>query len=115
MDESIRKAQEKYSNSHKGRAKALKYRRSIGGLVTRMYNNMCRSAKLSGKKLVCRAEFREFAMANCQLQGLHREWVESDYCSKLTPTLERIDPYDGYICCNIWFVTKSEAARNKFT
>ena len=69
----------------------------------------CKSAVSSvGQPIVARVLFEHWALNNPDFHYLFKEWQESGYDSKLSPSVDRIDERFGYELWNMQFVTHSE-------
>jgi hypothetical protein len=99
------------SNAHTKR-----YEKTPDGFLMRAYRNM--KSRITGVQkrefhlykglsLLPKQEFYEWARSNPEFWRLFKLWVKSDYNRKLTPSVNRIDPDDGYVLGNIEWVTHS--------
>jgi len=92
------------------------YIRTKQGFLKTSYNNMVsrvtgrsKSAVSSvGQPIVARVLFEHWALNNPDFHYLFKEWQESCYDSKLSPSVDRIDERYGYELWNMQFVTHSE-------
>ena len=98
--------------------RAKNYRRSLRGLVVRMYAAMKsrvsipRShSKCFGLPIMPRSEFMVLADASPALRSLYEAWTASGYDRRLTPSVDRLDRRKGYTPDNIDFCTTTENAR----
>lgn len=98
-----------------------KYEKTRKGFLMRMYRNMnsringiqWRKAHLySGKSLMTKSEFYDFANNDANFNTLFSNWGQSNYDRKLAPSIDRIDSSKGYEIGNVRFVTFSENCRN---
>lgn len=55
-------------------------------------------------------EFIKWALNYPELHQIHRDWVKSNYSTRLTPTLCRIDPRFGYELTNLCWLTKTDVS-----
>jgi len=111
-----RELRAKNNNAH-----TKKYEKTKNGFLMRMYRNMSsringiqwRKAHLySGKSLMSKLEFYEFAKNDANFEVLFSNWQQSNYDRKLAPSIDRIDSSKGYEIGNVRFVTFSENCRN---
>jgi len=112
------KARERYHNG--GKAHYAKYEKTPKGFLMRKYRNMqsrvlgiqrLKAHLYKGKELLKREEYYEWSLASKKFWKLYREWIISNYNRKLTPTVDRIDPSQGYFLKNMEWVTHSENSR----
>lgn len=124
MNLAERNAAQRISRRANGNAHTMKYERTKGGKLVRMYRNMesriagIQKAKhhlYRGKELLSREAFYEWAMASHEFHRLFREWEESGYVQKLTPSVDRVDSQRGYTPDNMQWVTHSENSRRGAT
>lgn len=103
-----------------GNACTLRYERTKGGKLMRIYRNMLsrvtgvQAAKFHlyrGKSLLPKAQFMEWAMASPQFHALFEVWEASGYDRKLAPSVDRINSSFGYEIENMEWVTHSENSR----
>lgn len=97
-----------------------KYERTKKGKVMRTYRNMqsrC-SGILKGKahiyeglEVLPRESFYEWSLSDPTFNNLYEQWVSSDYCKKLSPSVDRKDTSVGYILGNMQWITHSENSR----
>ena len=64
-----------------------------------------------GLPLLDREEFLEFSLNDEDLKKLFKEWVDSEWERKLTPSIDRIFPNLGYTINNIQWITVSENSK----
>lgn len=103
-----------------GNACTLKYERTKGGKLMRLYRNMksriegVQKAKhhlYAGKYLMPKDEFYVWAISSPDFHRLFAEWVAADYDRKLAPSVDRVDSKVGYRAWNMQWVTHSENSR----
>ena len=103
-----------------GSAATKRYEKTKPGFLMRLYRNMTsrvngiqkRKAHLySGKDLLSRAEFYEWAESSGDFHSLFSAWEISGYERKSTPSVDRVDPSKGYTVENMEWVTFSENCR----
>lgn len=101
--------------SHKNACK--KYEKTIPGFLMRCYRNMkSRILGIQKKKahlykdleLVSKEEFYEWSNNNKIFLILYKNWVNSNYDRKLSPSIDRITSYKGYTLDNMQWLTHSE-------
>lgn len=93
-----------------------KYEKSPKGFLMRTYRNMqsrvkgvqWRKAHLyEGLPILPREEFYTWAWDDHTFWRLYKQWVQSGYDRKLTPSINRIDTFKGYEIGNIEWLTFS--------
>ena len=101
-------------------ATTKKYEKTKGGFLMRLYRNMqsrvCgiqikKYHLYSGCDLLSRDDFYAWANESKQFHALFKEWEESAYDRKKTPSVDRIDSAKGYCIKNMEWVTHSENSR----
>src|SRR6056297_1811348 len=103
-----------------GNSATKKYERTKKGKLMRLYRNM--ESRISGvqhlkhhlyrgKCLLPRDDFYEWALSSPEFHELFDEWERSGYDRKLAPSVDRVDPSDGYKIENMEWVTHSENSR----
>lgn len=79
-----------------------------GGMKQRATIKSCRSSAF-GKDLCTREEFIKWCLSISNYRSFHRmykDWVNSNYSMRLTPSIDRIDNTKGYSIENIQWVTQ---------
>jgi len=113
--EEVNKYQREYRKLT-GNKNTYTYEKTEKGFLMRKYRNMQsrvtgiqkKKAHLYyGKELLPREEYYEWALSNRSFHTLYTKWVESDYERKLCPTVDRINPKEGYFLENMEWVTHS--------
>jgi hypothetical protein len=103
-----------------GNAATKKYEKTPKGFLMRLYRNMqsrvtgvqkLKHHLYSGKELLPRDEFYEWALGSDEFHRLFQEWERSEYDRKLSPSVDRIDSAKGYSLENMEWVTHSENSR----
>jgi len=61
-----------------------------------------------GLSIMTKDEFYKWSLGDVNFIALFREWVDSDYQLKLTPSVDRVVSSEGYILSNVEWVTFSE-------
>jgi len=93
-----------------------RYEKSPEGFLMRAYRNMKsrvtgvqkkRAHLYAGLPILPKDDFYVWAKNNPDFWRLYRNWVKSGYNRKLTPSVNRIDPDEGYLLGNIEFLTHS--------
>lgn len=103
-----------------GNAATKKYEKTPNGFLMRLYRNM--QSRITGvqktkhhlytdKQLLPRDEFYRWAKSQESFWLLFRDWEQSAYDRKLTPSVDRVDPTKGYVIENMEWVTHSENSR----
>lgn len=79
------------------------------GITKSMYAGaVTRSRKKTRKVSFTLQQFSEFLSKNKKFKVLYREWVESGFNRRLTPSIDRIDNTKGYELKNIQIMTTYE-------
>jgi hypothetical protein len=103
-----------------GNADTKKYERTKKGKLMRTYRNMesrCggivtgKAHLYKGLDLLPRKDFYEWSLSDKDFNDLYDNWVKSDYCKKLSPSIDRKDTSKGYVLDNIQWITHSENSR----
>jgi len=93
------------------------WNRTTKGYLSNIYSGMrsrVRNPKsdkhylYKGLKLLTREEFCRWANNCPSFSRLHREWTESGFERRLSPSVDRIDSTRGYVLGNIQWITQSE-------
>jgi hypothetical protein len=103
-----------------GNATTFKYEKTKKGFLVRCYRNM--KSRISGvqkskfhlykgKELMDKDLFYSYSLDNDNFHSLFKEWEDSGYNRKLTPSLDRINSAIGYELSNVEWVTHSENSR----
>lgn len=103
------------------RRKSLaKYAKTKQGFLCRLYKNMrgrvegiqkLKSHLYLGLPLMERSAFYTWALQDNDFHSLFKEWEDSNYNIKLTPSVDRISAHNGYIESNVRWVTHRENSR----
>ena len=97
-----------------------KYEKTKNGFLMRMYRNMKsrvtgvqkqKAHLYLGKYLLDKDVFYEWAINQVEFHRLFKNYEDSDYDRKLSPTVDRINSSIGYVIENMEFVTHSENSR----
>lgn len=90
-----------------------KYEKTKPGFLMRSYRNM-KSRILGiqkikhhlyfGKELIEKEKFYNWSLNNNEFHYLFKQWQESDYQRRLTPSVDRIDSRKGYSLDNMEWV-----------
>jgi len=103
-----------------GNAATKKYEKTPKGYLMRKYRNMqsrvdgIQKAKhhlYSHCNLLPREDFYSWALNCAEFWKLYDAWVESDFCRKLAPSVDRVDSALGYTLDNMEWITHSENSR----
>lgn len=98
----------------------LKYEKTKKGFLMRLYRNMTsritgvQKAKYhlyQGKELLDKDVFYIWAMNNSIFHILFKNWEDSEYNRKLTPSVDRVDSSKGYNLNNMEWITHSENSK----
>lgn len=120
MKHDERLKQQRERRKAEGNASTHRYEKTPNGFLMRLYRNMKsrvsgvqhKKAHLyKGKYLLPRSEFYEWARTNLKFWEMYTRWVRNGYNRKLTPTVDRINPANGYDLLNMEWVTHSENSR----
>lgn len=89
---------------------SLLYKKSKEGHIRVIFTQQKRSSKKRGHKEPDYSldEFRKWMYAQDNFENLYNNWVLSNYCKKLTPSVDRIDDLKPYSFTNIRLVTWCE-------
>lgn len=98
----VQKSSMTNSLSHRERMHDIKF------LISRRYISMKQRAISKNLEILSREEFFEIASNSKKLQSLHKNWIDSDFDTKLSPSVDRIVNLSGYVKENIQFLTHSE-------
>lgn len=82
-----------------------KYRRSIKGLVSNLYGHQRANTRNHGQPIYTKEEFRDWILSQPHFNSMYNDWVDSDYSSRLTPSVDRIEEDKGYTLNNIQLMT----------
>ena len=80
---------------------------NINYQLSKKYSDMKKRAKEKGLAICSKAEFMSFAMSDGTFKRLLQEWIKSDFDTKLTPSIDRMDNSKGYEVGNMQFITHS--------
>lgn len=93
------------------------YNKSIKGLVRRIYHHQVRNCSTRNHPLPTYSikELTTWCLASSTFVKLYDNWVNSNYCSELTPSLDRLNNSVSYTFSNIepvtWKENKKRAAK----
>lgn len=108
----------KYRNKNKHNKKRYdrKRYRTKEGFLKNTYNSM--QARVEGRQenalqytglpIVRKKEFLKWALSHSDFNYLFDRWVENNFNTVITPSIDRIHPEHGYDFINMQWVTKSE-------
>jgi len=92
------------------------YKKTINGFIMICYRGMKRRTKgkatrsphlYKGKSLLKKEDFYTWSKTNEDFLRLYKHWVINNYDIKLTPSINRINPKEGYTLDNMEWVTNS--------
>lgn len=97
-----------------------KYEKTKRGFLTRTYRNM--RTRISGiqhkkyhlycgKELLDKNIFYNWSLNNIDFNQLFNQWESKNYPNKLSPSIDRIDPKEGYKIENMQWITHSENSK----
>lgn len=88
-------------------ARAVEYRRSFLGHIVTIYNAQINHSKdrEHNPPEYSKDEFINFISMDKKYILLHNEWVNSGFLKKLSPSIDRLDEYEGYSFKNIQITT----------
>jgi hypothetical protein len=98
-----------------------KYEKTKKGKLMRTYRNMKsrvegilkkKSHLYEGLDILDKDSFYLWSLSNEDFHRLFKDWEESGYNLKLSPSIEREDTSIGYVEGNIRWITHSENSRN---
>lgn len=97
-----------------GNACTWKYEKTVRGFLMRAYRNMLSRTQglvkphlYKGLGILDKEAFYEWSLNDVAFNRLFRVWAQSGYDRKLSPSVNRIDPSEGYTITNIEWVTHS--------
>lgn len=102
-------------------AATRKYEKTQKGFLMRCYRNMqsrvsgvqkLKNHLYHGKPLLDRETFYKWSLSNNAFHHLFGEWEKANYERRLTPSINRINPDDGYTLSNVEWITHSENSAN---
>lgn len=114
-DDYLRKQRERRALD--GNAATHRYERTKKGKLMRTYRNMLsrvqgvlkKKAHLySGLPILPREDFYQWAMASNAFHTLFDGWVASGYRCGKSPSVDRVDPTEGYVLGNMRWLNHSE-------
>lgn len=99
-----------------------KYNKTPKGYLVRTYRNM--KSRVSGvykrsmwiyygKEILDKNVFYDWSLNDKEFNRLYEEWVKCNYDTKLSPSVDRIDPDGGYTLENIRWLTQSENSKKQ--
>ncbi len=96
------------------------YRRTLRGFLDQKYTAMSKRVRgkdrnclktVKGLPILPRNEFLNWAYNQPELATMFDRYKNSKFDFKLCPTIDRINPREGYIISNMRFLTQSENAK----
>jgi len=103
-----------------------KYEHTKKGKLVRTYRNMYsrvvgivkdKAHLYKGLPILDREDFYSWSLSNKDYLTLYQHWVQSNYCKKLSPSIDRINTEEGYVISNMRWLTHSKnsgiTSRNK--
>lgn len=116
----LRNQKQREYRKKNGNFHTKKYEKTINGFLVRKYRNMesriCGIQKVKyhlyrGLDLLSREDFYQWSKLSVTFIKLFDEWIASGYSRKLTPSVDRVNPSEGYHLSNMEWVTNSENSR----
>ncbi len=103
------------SCSPKQLAAAKAYRRTLEGLITKIYSNQKVNSRKRGHAApeYTRAELKSWLLLN-GVEDMHTDWVASGYERKVIPSCDRLDDSAGYTLNNIQLITLSNNVTKQY-
>jgi hypothetical protein len=107
-------------NSKRKPDSAKKYEKTVNGFLVRTYRNMKSRVKgiqkkkahlYKGLEILSKDEFYDWSRSSNRFKALYERWKLSDYRRTLTPSIDRINPKQGYTLGNMRWLTHSENSR----
>lgn len=85
------------------------YYRSFDGRIRKMWETASRRTRDKGHKgqMISQEKFFELASNSKEYRQLYKQWEDSGFATRLTPTLDRRDATKGYLPDNLQFLTYS--------
>lgn len=116
VDREKRNAWQRAYRKANGNANTKRYEKTQKGFLMRAYRNMLSrvtgvqrpGGNHHGLEILSKEEFYQWSLDNQDFTSLFREWEKSNYSTKLSPSVDRIDPRFGYELFNMQWVTHSE-------
>lgn len=85
------------------------YYKSFNGRIKKMYEKARTRTPTKGyPTLIDSQEFYELAAKDRTYKKLFKQWEESDFDIRMTPTLDRVNAKKGYIAGNLQFLTYTD-------
>lgn len=115
-----RNRRQRLSRLGNGNKHTLKYEKTLKGKLVRTYRNMKsrvegilkpKSHLYEGLPILSKEDFYDWSLSDESYLSLHRDWVDSGYEKKLSPSIDRKDSSLGYVVGNIRWLTHSENSR----
>lgn len=112
--------QKKYRRNNKN-ASTKNYEKTKSGKLMRTYRNMFSRVSgvlktkihlYGGLSILTKDEFYDWSLRDENFNTLYKDWVESNYSHRLSPSIDRINTSFGYDLGNIRCITHSENSRN---
>jgi len=120
MNQQERNAVQRERRKLNGNVDTKKYEKTKKGFLMRLYRNMesrvtgVQKLKVhlyDGKSLLSRDEFYAWTEANAEFHKLFKEWEDSNYERRLTPSVDRINSSLGYELHNMEWIPFHENCR----
>lgn len=106
-----RKKEEHYNLCKKcDNARRKKSNRTKMGIINQMYSCSVRRCRKRGHipPEYTKEDFKQWVLWHIDFDDLFKNWVQSDYNKNKTPSIDRIDDFQGYSFSNIRLVTWKE-------
>ena len=97
-------------NSRRSRTRIFNHR--YKGILQRVNGTATRKYSVEGKEALSYKDYCVWIKNNIDdFERLYKEWQESEYSRKLTPSIDRIDNTKGYTGDNMRWITHSDNSK----
>lgn len=84
----------------------IKYRHTISGLISKIYNHQKQTCEERNYTIdYTFKELKEWVLKQAYFYELYDNWEKSNYKTNLSPSCDRIDDYKGYFLNNLRLTT----------